>query len=211
MERDLLDVHLLIGAQHPVGIDDPFRHARGPGGEEILRRRIGIDGGKRGIHGIRRRGSPELADMRGVSPRRRIRAIEDFGSAEIHGVQDLFEHPAALRVDQSRLHQPVDQLHLGEVPAHQRIGRRHRRDGNADLHGGQRQKRVIDGIARQQHHRPLRTQAAVEQGLGHAVADRPGLGVGHFPPAAGGIALGQIGFAGPLPAQRRSMSPHWFS
>ena len=199
IERDLLNVHLLIGAQHPVGIDYPFRHAGGPGGEEVFRRRIGIDGGERGIHGARRRGSPELVDLRGVSPRGSIRAIEDFGAAKIHGVQNLFEHPAAGHVDQSRLHQLVDQLHLGEVPAHQRIGRGHRRDGNADLHGRQRQKSVIDGIARQQHHRPLRTQAAIEQSLGHAVADRPGLGVCHLPPAAGGIALGQICLAGPLP------------
>ena len=59
------------------------------------------------------------------------------------------------------------------------------------MHRRQTEQGVIDVIARQDHHRPLGGQAAIEQTLADGAHQGESLGIGHTPPISGSVALGE--------------------
>ena len=91
---------------------------------------------------------------------------------------------AVLHEHQARLDQVEDVFQLGVILAHHRIGRRHRRERRARLHRRHRQQRELDRVRRQDHHRLVRPEAAIEQRLRHRIDLLLGLGVGHLQPVA---------------------------
>ena len=116
---------------------------------------------------------------------------------------------AVLHEHHAGLDQVEDVTQLGVVLAHHRVGRRHRRQRRARLHGGHREQRELDRVRGQDHHRLVRAEAAIEQRLGHRIDLPLGLGIGDFQPLAlRPAALRQPDAVRRLPGPLRQESRH---
>jgi hypothetical protein len=93
--------------------------------------------------------------------------------------------------DEHGLHALDDLPQHGVVPRLQRVGCRHGSVEHADVHRGQGQQRVLDAVAGEDQHRPLRRQLAVEERLRQASHRRVRLGVAPRSPLPGRAALRQ--------------------
>src|SRR3989441_3115523 len=181
-ERPGLRKLLLVRAQHAVRVDHALRHAGRAGGEQDLRHRLGPHLGVLAL--LRRAG----IDLEHVRNRRRFRAHRGERRLELRRVGG--EH-------QARLQQLEDVFQLAEVLRHQRIRRRDRRDGDADVHRAQRKQRVVHAVVRKDGDRPLGAEVEVEQRLGDAPHGAVGLAVAQLAPAFA-LALGEESALGRL-------------
>ena len=115
------------------------------------------------------RGREELAEAR--------RAValgeHQLRAAEVDGRQHAAERPGVGRVHEPGLHERRDVLDLAVVLAHQRVRRGHGHDRHAGQEGAEREQRMVDRVAGQEQHRPLRAEAAVDQGLRDGVGLAP--------------------------------------
>ncbi len=84
-----------------------------------------------------------------------------------------------------------DHAQLAEVARHQRIGRRDRREGNADIGRRQRQQRMLDAVAGEDHDRPLGREPAPQQRRADALHRVEHLRVGELAPGVVRPALGE--------------------
>ena len=105
---------------------------------------------------------------------------------------------------QPRLQQHADVLQLGVVLGHQRIGRRHRAIGHAEIQGRAGQLQVFQIVAGENQQRPLDRQIEIQQALGDAAHAPEHLGIADPLPLAIGAAPGDKGLLGTLlgPAQQ---------
>jgi hypothetical protein len=76
---------------------------------------------------------------------------------------------AILHEDKAGPDQVEDIFQLGVIAAHHRIGRRHRGERRSRLHRRHRKQRELDRVRRQDHHRLVGPEAAVEQRLRHRI------------------------------------------
>ena len=82
---------------------------------------------------------------------------------------------------------------LGEVRGDQRVGRRDRRIGNADILRGKPDQRMLDVVAGKDRDRPLRREIEVEERGADATDAVERLGIGEGAPFAVRVALRQLG------------------
>ena len=102
---------------------------------------------------------------------------------------------------QTRREQINGVFHTRRVRRQQRIGWRDGRIGNAHMHGAQRQQRMLQVVARQDHDRAIRPEAARQQGLPDGTRAGVGVGIAEVSPLAIGTAFGKKG------ALRRGSGP----
>jgi hypothetical protein len=174
--------HLLaVAAQHAVREHHALGLADGARGEEHLGDMRGFDRLVGGVH-------------RGAG-RRVLQPAEGGGAAAVGARGDelgLRKRRARRRAvglgvrceHQARSHALVQEAKPGVVLREQRVGRRHRHIRNADMRAGQRQQLVLEVVLRQDHHRPLSRQAAVQQGLADGAHVLQGLPVAQRVPGA---------------------------
>ena len=171
-ERQRLAQHHLVGADHPLGVDDRLGIAGRARGQQEFCDGIGTDGldarhRGRGCTGV----AMQIGEHRHVAagharhrtPRSRFRAgtLACQRIGEFVGV--VGEHQAG----RQQLHQIGE---LAVILRHQRIGRRHRTERNAGIERAEREQRVVDRIAGQDHDRLLGRKAAREQRRGDVPA-----------------------------------------
>ncbi len=179
--------HRLVRRQHAVGVDHRLRRAGRAGGEQDLGDVVAADLGVRGIDGLAVVGFQLTEQL--CAARRRILADDQLAIFRHCGLDRLAEHRAVRRIDQSGRQQFDDVFELAEVGRHQRIGRRHRRVGDADIHRGQRQQRVLDAVAGEDDDRPLGGKVARQQSRRDAAHPRQHLRVSQLAPFAIRAAL----------------------
>src|SRR6185295_18156054 len=171
------DDHLLVRAQHAVGVDHALRHPGRAGGEEDLCDRVGSQLKERAFH---QRAGIHLQQLR---DRGRLRADRREGRLEF------------LRVvgeDEAGLHQVEDVLQLAVVLRHQRIGGRDRRHRHADMHCAEREQGVVDAVVGEDGDRLLRVEISFEEGLSYPPRRAVGFAVAELsPPAALPVPLGK--------------------
>lgn len=135
--RRRLREHLLVAAEHALGVDDRLGLPGGAGGQEEFRDRIRADGRVRLLH----RGGGWRCFQFGKPVSR-----HDFG-ARGNRRRDCFrEAPAVSSEHEPRRKQPDDIPQLGEVGRNERVGRRHRHIGDAHVHARQREQRMLDVV-----------------------------------------------------------------
>ena len=203
---------LLVGAQHALGVDHALGLAGGAGGEQDLGQRVGPDAGERLLH---RRRRPHLGEGR---ERRHSRGAEaaaagdDLEPRRADRLQRLGVAVGLVDVDEARLDQAEDVAELAEVLRQPRVGRRHRHHGDADVHGAERDQRMVDAVLGQDQQRAARARACGRERLSDGIGRARCLLVGDAPPAACGVALGQedaIGLAaGPALQQHAERARH---
>ena len=79
------------------------------------------------------------------------------------GVEGAREGGAVGGVDEAGRQQAESELELGEILRRERVGRRDRTIGDADLHRRQADQCVLDVVARQHDDRPLGAEIELEQ------------------------------------------------
>ena len=97
------------------------------------------------------------------------------------------------REHQPRCEQPADETQPFVILRDQRVRSRDRRVGNADVHGGEREQRVLEIVFRQDHQRPLGRQAAGQQCLSDAAGMAQRIAIRYAPPLPGSVPLGHEG------------------
>jgi hypothetical protein len=129
--------------------------------------------------------------MRRPRSGRRICRDHDFHGGRHCGGDGAGECRSVRGKDEARRQDVDDRGELLEVLRHQRIGHGDRRIGNADMHGGKAEQRVLDVVTGQDRDRPLGRQIALKQRR----RDRAHCGecrrIAQGPPAARGVALRQ--------------------
>ena len=156
-ERPGLQQHLLVRAEHAVGVDHALGRARGARREEQLGHGVGSDRIERLLH-VRawHRGHKLVEGGRA----RRDPVESGEGWPELLGV--LGPHEAGRAAFGELAYALV-------VLRHQRVRHAHRHHRDARREAAQHQHQVLDRVAGQHHHRPLRVQAEVEQRLSDGV------------------------------------------
>ena len=79
----------------------------------------------------------------------------ELGPIGEHGTQRALVGGAVVGEDQRRFDALEDVLQRAVFPGLQRVGRSDRRVGHADVHGRQREQRVVDAVARQNDDGPV--------------------------------------------------------
>ena len=106
----------------------------------------------------------------------------------VSGRSNVFPSHAKTSPGCQRLPQPAQRR---VVAREQRIGGRERSVRDADVHRRQRQDGVLEAVAGQDDHRPIRRQVAIEQRLRNRARAPQGLAVGEVLPRAVGTATGE--------------------
>ena len=180
--------HLLVRAQHALGVDDALRPAGRARRVEDLRNRVGADPGVR------------VVDRAGRAASRAARRTASRGDAfgrragdDLRVAGDLRQRPLEQR--RLRPRRPARGAALPQraerrvVVCQQRVRRRERRVEHAGVHRRQAEQRVLEAVARQDDDRPIGREAAVEQRLRDCLrAPAQRVGVGEAPPRAVGVA-----------------------
>ncbi len=148
-----------IGAHHLLRVDDGLRHAGAARGEQEFADRLRLDGVDGLRHCIGRLGRDQLGPRQRLHLRRRLVDVDQQHAFEIERGQGAGVDLAVLHEDQAGPDEVEDVFQLGMVLAHHRIGRRHRRNRRARLHGGHGEQRELDGVRGQDHHRPCRDRS----------------------------------------------------
>jgi hypothetical protein len=188
---DLRD-HLLVRTQHRLRVEHALRQIRRTGGEEDLRDGVGADLALSPRDRIRRRCGTKIRKGRHGAVGRRC-AGDEFRSLEVDRLQGRGVARRIVEEDELRLDEFDDETQLAEILAQPRIGRRDRRHGNADLHRGQHQHRVVDAVLGQHQDRAFRREVAVEKRLRRALHAPPGFAVGDPLPILAGRRAGALG------------------
>ena len=172
-------VLLLVDGEHALRIDHALGGSGRTGSEKDLRYGPGSDAGEGFVHLGARFLPKQLVD------RRRPRADRGKRRRELRGIGGPH---------QARTQKVEDRFELGEILRHQRVGGRDRSDRNADMHRAEREKRVVDGVVREDHHRPRAIEPPVEQSLADAAHQPERLAVAQLPPGT----VPALGEEGPL-------------
>ena len=122
---------------------------------------------------------------------RRIGADRNFGARRHGGGDGARERGAVGGKDEAGRQRRHDRFELAEILRQQRIGHRDRRIGNADMHGGKAEQRMLDVVAGQDRDRTLGRELALQQRRRDRAHRRKRVGVGQRAPAARGVALRQ--------------------
>ena len=189
--REALQDLLLVGAEHALGIDHTLGQLGRARGEQELGDGVGADLRMCGVDGgSGRRGQQFLERQRG--------AAVDAARGQHHRCvgRDGGGDGAAIGRGVGGEHQPrrqcgEDVLQLAVVLRDQRIRRRDRRIGHTGQHATEAEQQVLEVVVRQDGHRPLGRQAAVDQRLCNAARAVQRLGVADAPPVATVVALGR--------------------
>ncbi len=124
---------------------------------------------------------------------KRVAGDDELHAGRHHGLDRAAIGLSVGGEDEARREQVEDVSELAEIVRDQRIGRRDRRVGNADIHGGKADERVLDIVAGEDRDRPLGREIAREQGCADAADGGQRLAVTDPAPAAGRVALGEVG------------------
>ena len=187
---ELVGDHLLVGAPHALRVDHALGHAGGAGGEQHLGDRVGPDLGVRRID--RRRwawSASRSANAVDLALGGRIAGDDHLEVGRHHRLDGALEGAAVGGEHEARGQQLEHVAQLAVVLRDQRVGRRDRHVGHADVERGKRQQRVLDVVAGQDGDRPLGREAAREQRRADAPRLVERLGVGDAAPAALVVAL----------------------
>ena len=201
--------HALVAAQHAMGVDDSLGHAGGTGGEEEFGDAVRAHLLMGGVHRWAGDAGCEFAEQRRCAPGRRFVRHQQLGTGRNRGFNRARENAAIGGEHQTRFKQRDDVLEFVKILRDQRIRHRHRRKRNADMHRRQCQEAMLDIVAGQDQQRPLRRQAANEQGLRQAPHLQQCSAVSKPAPAAACGAFGKEGVFGPFagPADQRVGHP----
>ena len=183
--------HRLVGAQHQLGVDDAFGLAGRAGGEQDFGDRVGTGLGMRRFDRRRRLRVGQCCEECRWPLVRRICRDRDFDAGRHRGGDGAGESGAVGREDEARLKNLDDGFELAEILRQQRIRHRDRRVGNADMHGGKADERVLDIVAGKNGDGALRRQAARQQRRGDGTHFRQCVGVSQRAPCARCVALRQ--------------------
>ena len=207
--RPALQVHHQVRAHHALRVRHGLRHAGGAGGEQQLADGLGADAGQAlGDRSGRTRGSQRVPGQARHAGGGAL-DVDDGHARQVERGQRAVEGRAVLHEHQAGPHQLEHVAQLRVVAAHQRVGGRDRRGRRADLHRGHRQQRMLERVGRQDHHRPIGTEATVDQRLRDGVDGGEALAVGHAPPRALGAApLREPGALGRLGAPAAQQARH---
>jgi len=189
-EAPHLPDHLLVGAQHAVGVDHDLGRAGGARSQQVLGVVVGLDGLER-LHHLRPFGGACQAREIDRPRHRRGTAAVDHRCLHAAGRDRRPVHRGVGRVHQCRAQGAQDARQLGVVRGGARVGARHRAGLAADVHGRERQQRVVDGVVRQDDDGLPRGQLHVEQALRDGADLRAHLAPREAAPVAARIALGQ--------------------
>ena len=96
-------------------------------------------------------------------PRDRIAGDDHFDPGRHHRLDGAAVGVAVGREHEAGREQVDDVPELAEVARDQRIGGRDRRVGDADIHGGKTEQRMLEIVAGEDRHRPLGRKIAREQ------------------------------------------------
>ena len=174
-----------------VRVDHHLRHAGRAGGQQVLGVRLRGDRFEGGAHGRRLAARRQRREAFGAGQRVGVRACEHRrASVPVAAMAAPYTLASAAYTSAGRSAARID-AQLAMVLRHAAVRRRHRAHRAADVHGGQRQQRVVDAVVRQDDHRSAVGQAAVEQPLREPADLLARLAVAQAAPAAAGVALGQ--------------------
>ena len=176
--------HDLVGAQHPLRVDDGLGIAGRARRQQEFDDRIRTDAPMRLIETrIQRRGQ-QIGKLCYGTAGQRAAGGHDFDFLGNVGLQRGGELIGVIDEDQSR-RQKLHQIRkLAVIPGDQRIGRRHRAERHARHHGTERHQRMVDRVAGQDQKRPFGRKIARQQAGGDATALLEKLGVSDLAPAA---------------------------
>ncbi len=167
----------------------PFGRARRARGVEHLRHGVGSDPCVRVVDSGGRRRRLQFPPIERLERLWRRAGDDQIAVGDVR--QRTLEQCAVVREDHAgrerRPQRPERRVFAGE----QRIGRRNRRIGNTDVHRRERQQAMLNAVAGENHERPVRRDAAVEQRLRQRADARQGIGVGQPTPVSGGVARRQ--------------------
>jgi hypothetical protein len=138
--------HRQVGAHHLLGVDHGLGHAGAARSEEEFADGPGLDLLDRSRHRVRRLGGHELAPRQRLHPGRRLVDMHQQDAFEVQRRQRAGIDLAVLHEHHAGLDEVKDVTQLGVVLAHHRIGRRHRRERRARLHGGHGEQREFDRV-----------------------------------------------------------------
>src|SRR5260370_12989551 len=114
--------------------------------------------------------------------------------------------PPAENIDRAGIEKADHALELVEIPGHQRIGRRDRSSWYADMHGPEREQRVIDAVVGENDQRVLGAQALREDPGGYRANPPQRISVGEARPRR--VAIRNLAPKNPLtPLPRPLLQP----
>ena len=183
--------HLLIGAEHAVRGDHPFRQSRRAGGEEDLGYGVWSDRGTRAVERVIRRRRFECLERRRAKGVRLPAGNHHLHSQRAHERQHVRERRSVLGEDEPwpQLLEHVSQRSM--LARCQRVRGRDRCVWHADIHGREREQRVRDAVAREDRDGSLSRQVAPKQRLRDASHARERVGVRETRPVAIAASLGE--------------------
>ena len=182
--------HRLIGAEHPLGVDDALRVAGRARSEQDLGNGVGSDLGMGCVDRGGGRCRQKLREQR-RGPLARIGGDDDLDAGRHRGLDGARERLAVGGKHQARRQRRHDRLQLAEVARHQRVGHRDRRIGNARHLRSEPQQRMLDVVAGQDRDRPFGRERALQQRLRDGAHLREHLRVAARPPRSVRRALRQ--------------------
>ncbi len=188
--------HLLVGAEHPLCVDDALGVTSGSRREQNLRDRVAVDASVGVVH----RGGRGLGFKSGELCRRQP-VRRRGGGHELHAARQHAAECARKRVAVGRKHEPrphalEDRFERRVVASLQRVRRCDRRVEDAGIHRRERQQRVVDAIARKNDERFLLRQPSIEEALRQASHALERLRVGDARPCAARVPLRNEGSIG---------------
>ena len=165
--REALPDHLLVRAQHALGVDHALGQLGRARGEQELGDRVGADRGVRGVDRGGRLGREQVGERASSRGRRALPSVEHDRRLGRHdGGDRLARTPARSRTPGPGVSMLEDVAQLAVVLRDQRIRRRDRRERHAGEHRAEREQEVLEVVVGQDRDRPLGREAAVEQRLG---------------------------------------------
>jgi hypothetical protein len=154
-EGELREDHRLVRAPHALRVDHGLRRAGRARREQELGDGVRADLPVGGVAGARRRGGQQLVEQYRRPVGDRIAADHDLDAGRYHRFDGTVEGTAVGHKDKPGREQVDDVFELLEVVRKQRIGRRDRCVGNADMDCGEPEERMLDVVAGEDDDRPL--------------------------------------------------------
>ena len=193
-----------------MGVENAFRQTCRSGREEDFGDGLRADCCKGFFH-LQGRGSLQQARKRSRGFAFDFSPVDhDFNPREIKGVHSPVEHGAVFDIDQRRPHFLEYGLELAEVLAQERIGHGNRRYRHSCNKTSQHEQSMADGVAGEDHYRPIGSQSPVEQCLGDRVGQARCLAVRHQLPFPIRASLPEKGAVRCLPGPAAQQDPEVF-
>ena len=133
--------------------------------------------------------SHQIRESGDVTSRHRATRRRDLDGRGYVGGQRIGEFRGVVGEDEAGRQQLHQIAELAVVPRHQRIGRRHRAEGNAGIERAERDQRMIDRVAGENDDRLLGRKAARQQRGCDVPRRRQQFRIGDLPPAPRGVSL----------------------